>query len=83
MEHDPWGNVINMGDRRNLRMPMAEVNRVLSGQWVVWIEGHHPLHRIEVQGEAAVVENSPSLAGVKIKPDPMPREAEARQEGGL
>lgn len=83
VEHDPWGNVINLGDRRNLRMPMAEVNRVLSGQWVVWIEGHHPLHRIDVQGEAAVVETSPSLPAVEIKPDPMPRETEARQEGGL
>lgn len=51
---DPWGEVVAMGDRRNLRPAMVEVRGALNSQWVVWIEGQHPLHRIEVRGDARV-----------------------------
>lgn len=53
-QRDPWGEVIAMGDRRNLRPAMVEVRGALDDQWIVWIEGQHPLHRIEVRGDAGV-----------------------------
>lgn len=54
MEPEPWGDVTNMGDRRNLHTAMVRLNGLFSRQWIVWIEGQYPLHRIEVMGNARV-----------------------------
>lgn len=54
LESEPWGEVIAMGDRRNLRPAMVKVRGALNDQWIAWIEGQHPLHRIEVRGDAGV-----------------------------
>lgn len=58
---DPWGEVIAMGDRRNLRPAMVEVRGALNSQWIAWIEGQHPLHRIEVRGD-----EDPVLLGAAV-----------------
>lgn len=54
LDHDPWGDVIKMGDRRSLHAPMVRVNSAFKRQWIAWIEGQHPLHRVEVNGEMRV-----------------------------
>ena len=54
LQSDPWGTVIEMGDRRNLRVPMSAVRGVLGRQWIAWVEGTHPLHHVDVRGDARV-----------------------------